>query len=197
MVKKDEKLSGKAIAVLNMMRILPFLIQDFINGHENCLLKFILKAGIMLEIILLPTFTEGDILALQDVITDYFILRSLCLVEYPGFFWTLKPKHHYIAHIPELIRRFGPPRLTWTARYESKHRVAVNIMESAKSIKNTPYTIALRMQLRFGSCLYAGLYNPSGILYESPISKGIGNQDITASVTVHGLRYQAGKFKTC
>jgi len=72
--------------VLNMMRIQPFIIQDFISDHENCLLKFILKAGIMLEIILHPTFTEGDILALQDVITDYSILRSLCSVEYPGFF---------------------------------------------------------------------------------------------------------------
>ena len=84
--RKDEKLPGRAIAVLNMIRIQPFLIQDFISDHENCLLKFILKAGIMLEIILHPTFTEGDILALQDVITDYFILRSLCSVEYPGFF---------------------------------------------------------------------------------------------------------------
>ena len=42
------------------------------------------------------------------------------------------------------------------------------------------------MQLRFRSCLFAGLYNPSGILYESPITKGIGNQDITCSILQSG-----------
>ena len=50
---------------------------------ENVLLHFILKAGLILEMVLLPAYNEGDIFVLQDLIFDYFNLRFVyrCCVQ--------------------------------------------------------------------------------------------------------------------
>ena len=50
---------------------MPSLLQEFVTGSEDStIVKIILKAGIMMEMILLSTFEKGDILSLQDAITD-------------------------------------------------------------------------------------------------------------------------------
>ena len=99
-------------------------------------------------------------------------------------------------------------------------------MEAAKNFLNSPSTICVRMQLRFGkkmiyvdielripnfyllgSCLYSGLYNLNGVIYESKINCNLSPEDpalsflrpgekdnVTSSVTVHGTQYNAGIY---
>ena len=48
---------------------------------------------------------------------------------------TAKPKTHHLTHYPEAIANFGPPMNYWTARYESRHRIAKSSATSAKNFK--------------------------------------------------------------
>ena len=31
------------------------------------------------------------------------------------------PKQHFLIHYPSIVRKFGPPKLYWTMRFEAKH----------------------------------------------------------------------------
>ena len=54
---------------------------------------------------------------------------------------------------------FGPLMAYWTGRFESKHRVAKSIAESAKNVVNITKTVAERQQMRAVSVFYHGMFN--------------------------------------
>ena len=61
-------------------------------------------------------FTETSIC---QVDADIQQAQKLFLDLYPHL-W--KPKNHFVQHIPDDIRRFGPPRTYWCMRFEAKHQ---------------------------------------------------------------------------
>ena len=77
--------------------------------------------------------------------------------EYPELLGTPKPKTHFLSHYPMAIQLFGPPMAYWTARYESRHRIAKNTANSAKNYKNISLTISTRQQMRLSSIYYHGI----------------------------------------
>ena len=54
------------------------------------------------------------------------------------------PKCHYLQHVPEHLRRFGPDRGTWTLRFGAKY----SEFKASKLVnfKNVPETLAFRCQ---------------------------------------------------
>lgn len=53
------------------------------------------------------------------------ITTNICLLfiqAFPGE--SLTPKHHFMSHYGEAIRRHGPLSKYWCMRYEGKHRFA-------------------------------------------------------------------------
>jgi hypothetical protein len=54
---------------------------------------------------------------------------------------------------------FGPPITYWTARFESKHRIAKNFAASAKNVKNITKTLSERQQMRAASIFYNGMFS--------------------------------------
>ena len=54
---------------------------------------------------------------------------------------------------------FGPPMTYWTGRFESKHRTAKILAESAKNVINITKTISERQQMRAASIYYRGMFN--------------------------------------
>ena len=83
---------------------------------------------------------------------------------------------YFVSHYAELIPKFGPPISYWTARYESKHRIAKviselselyischlptfqNFAESSKNVKNISWTLSERQQMRAASIFYRGMF---------------------------------------
>ena len=93
----------------------------------------------------------------EDCVISYLDARKAVFENFPVI-GTPKPKHHYMTHYPDSIRMFGPPLGFWTARYESKHRVAKSIADGSKNFINISLTLANRQQLRMASVLYNGMF---------------------------------------
>jgi len=49
-------------------------------------------------------FTDNSIKYLEQL-----ILKNKTIILYTAYF-TLKPKHHFLIHYPNIIRESGPPR---------------------------------------------------------------------------------------
>jgi hypothetical protein len=94
--------------------------------------------------------SSADPQKFQDLLIDYFEKRQACSEEFPTF-QKLVPKSHFMEHYPDLMGKFGPFNLYWTARGEGKHRTFVNFAESAKNFINIPKTFAVKNQAQLAS----------------------------------------------
>ncbi|KAK0151756.1 hypothetical protein N1851_006856 [Merluccius polli] len=94
-----------------------------------------------LKKVLCSAFTDKTIQFLQTKIQDH---RRLLQEVFPDF--TLRPKHHYIEHYPDLICCFGPLVHLWTMRFEGKHCFFKRIVHDTQHIKNVLKTLANRHQ---------------------------------------------------
>ncbi|XP_064464354.1 uncharacterized protein LOC135375612 [Ornithodoros turicata] len=59
----------------------------------------------------------------------------------------LIPKMHFLVHYPRFMRMYGPPRMFWSMRFESKHSYFKNIATKSKSFVNICKTMSNRGQL--------------------------------------------------
>ena len=117
---------------------------------------------------------------------------------------------YYCSHYGESIRRFGPPVAYWTARFESKHRIAKKFAESANNVKNISKTLSERQQMRMASVHYNGMFDWGEIILpeqnvmmlkdvdsEIPLNREIlkvmGENDILVNkVAYNGQQYETG-----
>ena len=96
-----------------------------------------------------------------------------------------KPKTHFLTHYPQAVRMYGPPLAYWTARYESRHRIAKNVAEVSKNFKNISLTISTRQQLRLSSVYYHGMFETSDVIMtgKAEYKRGLkGKTDVEKSV---------------
>lgn len=85
--------------------------------------------------------TEDSLDFLDAKISEH---RGLLLTVFPHF--TLRPKHHFVEHYPQLMRMYGPLRDMWTMRFEGKHKFFKQVIHNTKNFKNVPQTLAVRHQ---------------------------------------------------
>ena len=108
-----------------------------------------------------------------------------------------------------MVRMFGPPITYWTARFESKHRVAKNTAAASKNVINISKTISERQQMRAVSIYYEGMFNSSDYTLPNEVftkQEIIGDSDfntylksimtssdlVCKSITVHNQLYKNG-----
>jgi hypothetical protein len=60
---------------------------------------------------------------------------------------SITPKMHHLLHLPEQILRFGPLRLTWCMRFESKNKEMKGYVSRCNCAKNVPFTASIKHQL--------------------------------------------------
>lgn len=133
-------IGGNAHENWALIRLLPLLIGFDIPENDKTweillLLKDILEMSVAFK------FTEDSLDFLNAKIPEH---RHLLLTVFPHF--TLRPKHHYIEHYPQLIRIYGPLRDVWTMRFEGKHKLFKQVIRSTKNFKNVTQTLAIRHQ---------------------------------------------------
>ncbi|KAF7641019.1 hypothetical protein LDENG_00299320, partial [Lucifuga dentata] len=196
------------------------------NGHENTMLLRLLPlmtgknvpegdgawAVLMdlkevVELVLAPVFTEESIQYLQSKIRDH---KQVLQEVFPDY--KLRPKHHYLEHYPELIRRFGPLVHLWTMRFEGKHRFFKRVVHDTQNFKNVLKTVATRYQHMVAYHLSAPLVfkphqqisNVSSMM-TSVLPEKIAKQYIeqntdsniiysTSAVVIDGTDYDVGMF---
>ena len=109
------RLPGKGMASSLLVKILPYLLQPLIEINESCKMWNLLKLLHRLrEIILAEQLDVSTVMELEELIDKYFQLRKEVVLNKSD---QEKPKHHNLKHLPDAILQFGPPVLTWTARY--------------------------------------------------------------------------------
>ena len=151
--KKSENLPGKGMQNYAFLLVFPYLVEDWMKDEEDTVFKCIRLLSQIIEMSFSNSFTDTDVDVLDALIATYFRSRNEVNTMYPGHLPKIKPKHHFLTHMPENILQFGPPICSWTARFEAKHRLVVNLMEAAKNFRNTPKTICERLVLRKGIVL--------------------------------------------
>ena len=169
---KVKKLKGKACSIWLHLRNFPLIIRDFIIDRDDKVFQLGMLLHELVERLTAQEFREYEICVLEEKIIHYLDNRKELYEVYSNLLGAPKPKTHFLSHYPSAIRLYGPPMAYWTARYESRHRIAKNIAESAKNFKNISLTLSSRQQFRLASVFYHGLYSTSDLLVKSePTSK--------------------------
>ena len=206
---KANKLQGKAVSIWTHMRCFGMVMEQFVKNMEDEILDFGLQLSELTERLTAHEYREFEIEILEERIVEYLETRKKVFNEFPGLLGTPKPKHHFMCHYGDAIRKFGPPLCYWTGRYESKHRVAKGTVESAKNFVNITSTLAIRQQMRLASKYYSGfcdtssVHLPDNVTGKADLQDGSGvimelrafmtENDVTCSdIMVNGQQYKLG-----
>ncbi|KAI3363583.1 hypothetical protein L3Q82_001177 [Scortum barcoo] len=137
---RRKTIGGNGHENLTLIRLLSTIIGMMVPEEDKAL-EILLDLKDLVELVLSPVFTEDVIQYLSMKISDH---RQLLQEVFPDV--KLRPKHHYIEHYPQMIRRFGPLVHFWTIRFEGKHKVFKKIVHDAQNFKNVPKTLAYKHQ---------------------------------------------------
>ena len=97
-------------------------------------MKFLSVMIEMCRIINAPTISKNQTALLSHIIRVYFQYRKEC---FPNI--KLRPKHHFICHYPDLIRKLGPLKNLWTLSFEQKHQYFKNKAKTIRNFKNVTF----------------------------------------------------------
>ena len=169
LASKVKKLKGKACSNWLHIRMFPFIIRNFVKDIDDPVLELGLKLHEITERLTASEFKEYEVDVLEEKIIEYLDDRKKIYDDYPVI-GSPKPKTHFLTHYPQAIRLFGPPLSYWTARYESRHRIAKNTAEASKNFKNISLTVSTRQMMRLSSVYYHGMFATSELLITDKIS---------------------------
>ncbi|KAK3920798.1 Acyl-[acyl-carrier-protein]--UDP-N-acetylglucosamine O-acyltransferase [Frankliniella fusca] len=140
-----EKLGGHAVQNWTMIRLFYFIIGDKIQNFEDDGWLLYLKLKELSEYFCAPSFKKIDVPYIQDVLLpSYFHLRRTVLPKVE-----IRPKHHFVAHYPGLMLKYGPLIYIWTLPFEQKHKFFKELMRNTKNFINPEFTCAERQQMYF------------------------------------------------
>lgn len=110
------KLSGQAIQNWNLLRLLPVLIGDKVQNHEDEVWQLASQLKDTVDLICAQNISLSQIAYLYILIQEYLVLRKMLFPEVHRTQASL-----FMRHYSALILKFGPLIRLWTLRFESKH----------------------------------------------------------------------------
>ncbi|XP_066592936.1 uncharacterized protein [Prorops nasuta] len=121
-------------------KYLILIIGDLVPEHnEHWKLYLILRQ--IVGILLSPRFVESDVYQVKYLIRKHNEM-------YIKLFGRLKPKMHFMVHIPNIMRDFGPLVNFWCMPFERKNKQLKNTIICNASGKNLPFTVCIKNQLK-------------------------------------------------
>lgn len=123
-----------------LIEYLGILIGDLVPVNNTVWEVFLLLREII-NIIMSSSFTYATTQLLETLISEHHSLYMEVFAE------PLKPKHHFIVHYPQLLKRLGPLKHLSCFRFEAKHKQFKEHAKTIRSRRNCPYTLALKHQL--------------------------------------------------
>ena len=118
------------------LRLMPLMFGHLIP-YSNNTWELILECINMVESVCAYSFSEGDLSYLELKIELFN--KHFCEI-FPDV--SVKPKRHYITHIPKHIRDFGPVIHSWTIRFEAEHEYYKQIIHRTWNTKNITKTFS-------------------------------------------------------
>lgn len=100
------------------------------------------------DLLNLTAFSEVNLPALESKIKLHHQLYQQLFHD------SLKPKHHFLVHYPEIIKKCGPVGGMSCFRNEAKHQKFKEYAHVTKSRKNIAYTLSIKSCLQFSHNLY-------------------------------------------
>ena len=159
---KATKMKGKALSILSHIRYFGLIINRVPCLDEKVLSEDSFKLAITLsrltEKLMAPIIRHFEVLNLEEETVSYLDARAVIHDKYPNLMNRPKPKHHFGSHYAEAVQKYGPCLGVWTARYESKNRVAKSLAVSGKNFINISKTVAVRQQFRQASVYFRGFF---------------------------------------
>lgn len=139
---KKFHLKMNAREVMNFVHFFPLIIGDLVPNDDEVWLFFLN----LLEII--------DMLLSFQMPTSYVNLLTKSIKQHNTDYMrlfndTLKPKHHFLIHYPNIILNSGPPRNYWCFRFEAKHKQFKSYAQSITSRRNICLSLAKKYQYKF------------------------------------------------
>ena len=136
-----EMLPFEASQMWCITRMLSFAVGELVP-EDNDVWQFYLLLRNIVDLILAPVISTGDVNMLSVIISEYLETRKRLFPEH-----TVKNKHHHLTHYPMLIKKVGPLSRLWCMRFESKHQRAKKLLHISGNFKNIPKSCAVRHQL--------------------------------------------------
>jgi hypothetical protein len=95
--------SMKATQCWALLKYLPLILGERVPVGDKHY-KLLLHLSELVDLVFAPRFTLGMVAYLQELIRDHLTLFS----ELYGDRVCMKPKHHFLVHLPTIVRKSGP-----------------------------------------------------------------------------------------
>ena len=137
-MEKDEstKLNLTMGHVMSLARVIVPLLSPLIGYKECPVWVTLCLHSKVLVWLLRSSFMEDELLELQRLLIQNAYLLAMV---HPKL--ARKPKWHFCLHAVDEIRKYGPPRCTWTMKFENKHQ-QVKAALPLINFKSTVVTVA-------------------------------------------------------
>lgn len=109
-IKSLDHMSGNAVEMWNLLRLLPFIIGDLIEDEDDPMWQLYLLLKEITELVCAPRISLQQVAYLRSLIWSYLSLVKTLLPD------CLTPKTHWLNHYPDLIIYFGPLIRLFTLR---------------------------------------------------------------------------------
>lgn len=139
-VQNKIKMKQSSADMLCLSRYLGVMIGDLVPPNNVYWQLYIILRQII-GIVSAPTFNLADIANLRLLIRKHNEI-------YVELFGLLKPKMHFMLHLPEVMLDNGPVIHFWSMPFERKNKELKETAVSTRCYKNVPLTIGIRYQLR-------------------------------------------------
>lgn len=205
----DNKLKQTAHNMWILAHILPVLVGHKVPENDNNWKNFLRLVQIQ-QLVTSPIANSTTVTTLTVLIYRHNEQFQLIYNDR-----SYLPKLHYLVHLPEQLKQFGPLRNQWCMRMEAKHSFFKR--KKYKNTKNLPYTVAMEHQTWMSSQQREndGTLCMSYLMKHVQTKKGntmlwndVPNKEalpptfnplgenvlLTAEAMINGVRYRKGDF---
>jgi hypothetical protein len=139
--RQKSTLTQKAAQTMCLFQIFPFLVGDKVP-ESDAMCKLYLILHDIADLFFSESCSVGDCVYLQYKIEDH---HSLLLSLFPDK--NLLPKHHFLLHYPQVMRKMGPVSRCSSMRFEAKHNESKRLCSIVCCFKDICKTVVYRHQV--------------------------------------------------
>jgi len=145
----------KALQCWTLLKYQPLILGGFV-APDNKHWHFLLHLSHVVDLVFAPRFTQGMITYMRSTVEDH-------LTEFVRLYGNrgtvrLRPKHHFLVHLPSIILKCGPLIGMSCLRYELKNSFFKRSAHIVCNFTNICRTLAYRHQQRALFSLLSGAH---------------------------------------
>ena len=144
---KKDNMRMSASEMLSFVHHFGILIGELIPQDDVAWRLYIIIRKIT-DIVMSPSIQIQCSTILRDLIKEHHLLARNVLQRH------LKPKDHFMIHLPTVMENCGPLVNLWCMRFEEKHYESKLLLSNSCCKKNVCLTVAKKQQKKLAFALY-------------------------------------------